>query len=198
MWRDQWVRHSSLWPQQWILAETHDCHEFADFTDNNGDLECACPDGFNDTSADTGLDIGRNCSDIDECADPALNDCGTDNAECINIPGGFNCTCADGYEGDGIICENIYECTPVISLMTVTPTPLALTMVLLTAPVRMVLKEWTAYNFQVESDVSKFIMVFPSWLSCLQFHFVSKLCLQVDYYQKDPTNDRVKIKNDLV
>ena len=94
-------------------AETHDCHEFADCTDGEPGFDCACQAGFDDTSAADGLDVGRNCSDIDECADPALNDCGTDNAECINIDGGFNCTCSDGYEGDGKICENIDECTSV-------------------------------------------------------------------------------------
>jgi hypothetical protein len=94
-------------------TETHDCHEFADCSDTEPGFECACADGFDDTSADNSLDPGRVCEDIDECADPVLNDCGTDNAECINVDGGFNCTCSEGYEGDGKICENIDECTSV-------------------------------------------------------------------------------------
>jgi cysteine-rich repeat protein len=43
------------------------------------------------------------CSDIDECAD-ALDDCG-ENATCTNTPGGWDCACNPGYEGDGKRCE---------------------------------------------------------------------------------------------
>jgi cysteine-rich repeat protein len=43
------------------------------------------------------------CSDIDECAD-ALDDCG-DDATCTNTPGGWECACDPGFEGDGKRCE---------------------------------------------------------------------------------------------
>ncbi|MCY1005959.1 hypothetical protein OV079_10345 [Nannocystis pusilla] len=43
------------------------------------------------------------CSDIDECAD-ALDDCG-DDATCTNTPGGWECACDPGFEGDGKRCQ---------------------------------------------------------------------------------------------
>lgn len=44
------------------------------------------------------------CVDIDECANPALNNChayGT----CENTPGSFRCECGPGYNGDGVVCR---------------------------------------------------------------------------------------------
>lgn len=43
-------------------------------------------------------DCAHLCStDINECLNPALNDCGA-NTNCINDPpGSFTCTCQDGY-----------------------------------------------------------------------------------------------------
>ena len=29
------------------------------------------------------------------------------NAECINLPGSFDCNCTTGYSGDGVICDGI-------------------------------------------------------------------------------------------
>ena len=43
-------------------------------------------------------------ADIDECASPGDNNCST-NATCTNTPGGFTCTCNQGYTGDGTTCE---------------------------------------------------------------------------------------------
>lgn len=43
-------------------------------------------------------------SDINECADPSLNDCDP-NAKCYNLEGTFECRCKRGYRGDGKICE---------------------------------------------------------------------------------------------
>ena len=42
-------------------------------------------------------------TDIDECAMDTDN-C-AENATCSNIPGSFNCTCNEGYTGDGTCCE---------------------------------------------------------------------------------------------
>ena len=43
--------------------------------------------------------------DIDECAKGTHN-CSV-NAVCKNIRGSYNCTCKDGYHGDGIHCTGI-------------------------------------------------------------------------------------------
>ncbi|MBN1655350.1 MAG: hypothetical protein JXA30_16405 [Deltaproteobacteria bacterium] len=48
--------------------------------------------------------------DVNECADPTLNDC-DENADCSNIAGGsYECRCKSGFEGDGKICKDIDEC----------------------------------------------------------------------------------------
>lgn len=47
--------------------------------------------------------IPYGCVDIDECADPALNDCDA-NATCHNTEGSHYCECDPGYEGDGEVC----------------------------------------------------------------------------------------------
>ena len=41
--------------------------------------------------------------DFDEC-----NNCST-NAACTNTPGGFTCTCNQGYTGDGVTCMGKYK-----------------------------------------------------------------------------------------
>lgn len=42
------------------------------------------------------------CVDIDECSGNTM--C-SENAQCINTPGGYNCRCYPGYEGDGYSCS---------------------------------------------------------------------------------------------
>ncbi len=32
-----------------------------------------------------------------------------ENADCANIPGGYNCTCKTGYPGNGTTCEGKYS-----------------------------------------------------------------------------------------
>ena len=43
-------------------------------------------------------------ADTDECQSGELNNCDQANGICINIPGSFNCSCSEGYTGDGVNC----------------------------------------------------------------------------------------------
>lgn len=47
--------------------------------------------------------------DIDEC-NSTLNECHPYFAICENFPGGYNCSCFEGYKGDGFTCEDEDEC----------------------------------------------------------------------------------------
>ena len=71
------------------------CPTGSECTDVLGSYVCDCPDG-------TTLQ-GDACVDLDECADPNLNDCDA-NATCTNTPGGFECVCNAGFVGDGEFC----------------------------------------------------------------------------------------------
>ena len=50
--------------------------------------------------------------DINECASDMLNEC-HEYAMCVNTTGSYDCTCIDGYEGDGFDCTG----THTISIM---------------------------------------------------------------------------------
>ncbi|CAG5089032.1 Oidioi.mRNA.OKI2018_I69.PAR.g12059.t1.cds [Oikopleura dioica] len=54
------------------------------------------------------------CVDINECLDGS-NQCFHQLATCANLDGGYECICADGYEGDGLTtgdnCTDIDECS---------------------------------------------------------------------------------------
>lgn len=55
-------------------------------------------------------------SDIDECAENTF-ECAT-NAQCINLPGTYMCTCNEGYYGDGKVCIRIGKLTTTTMTMT--------------------------------------------------------------------------------
>ena len=69
--------------------------------------ECVCNDGYHDGGSN-----GENCYDIDECNDGTFM-C-TENSECANLPGAYDCKCTDGFTEkviDGVMtCIDIDEC----------------------------------------------------------------------------------------
>ena len=55
-------------------------------------------------------------TDYDECAAPDLNKCHV-MAICTNTLGSYNCTCLDGYLGNGFLCQGIGSKFAVISVI---------------------------------------------------------------------------------
>ena len=45
--------------------------------------------------------------DVDECNNNGHN-CHVGKANCLNIPGSFECHCKDGYTGNGTFCSGLY------------------------------------------------------------------------------------------
>ena len=43
-------------------------------------------------------------SDIDECADSSMNNC-SENANCTDTIGSYECSCVEGYSGNGLACD---------------------------------------------------------------------------------------------
>merc|ERR1711892_950347 len=97
------------------IDETHTCSTDATCNNTIGAYECFCDDGlFGD---------GYNCTDSNECGDVNITNfvglvdpiydthtCHND-ATCVNVYADFNCTCNEGYDGDGFNCTDIDECT---------------------------------------------------------------------------------------
>ncbi|XP_026858371.2 mucin-4 [Electrophorus electricus] len=59
------------------------CHPMANCSSTGYNYTCACKPGF--------AGDGQNCTDIDECQDPAT--CPNAKFECVNTPGSVHCTC---------------------------------------------------------------------------------------------------------
>nr|DAD30276.1 TPA_asm: hypothetical protein HUJ06_031744 [Nelumbo nucifera] len=72
--------------------------------------------------------LQHGCQDINECLNSTMNDC-LSSAICTNMPGGYNCSCPLGTEGDGR--RNKRGCIPLppsktkywVILLFVAPTP---------------------------------------------------------------------------
>ena len=47
------------------------------------------------------------CNDINECQN-GMHNCNMA-AKCSNVIGSFSCECNEGWEGDGVTCQNIAE-----------------------------------------------------------------------------------------
>nr|XP_017250451.1 PREDICTED: wall-associated receptor kinase 2-like isoform X1 [Daucus carota subsp. sativus] len=92
----------------WVIDENRTCAQAAQHPDfacryahsycidggkSSGGYRCSCNQGY-----DGNPYLSPGCKDVDECADPKLNDC---EKTCINIPGNYNCSCPHGYHGDG-------------------------------------------------------------------------------------------------
>ncbi|KAI7804654.1 nidogen-2 isoform X2 [Triplophysa rosa] len=79
----------------------HDCDTTAQCVPGEGQLfTCQCATGYRGD--------GRNCYDVDECAE-GLNSCGA-HSQCINLPGSHRCHCESGFEFDGRTCQDVDEC----------------------------------------------------------------------------------------
>uniref|UniRef100_A0A8C4HX39 Nidogen 2a (osteonidogen) n=1 Tax=Dicentrarchus labrax TaxID=13489 RepID=A0A8C4HX39_DICLA len=80
-------------------AGNHDCDTTAQCIPLEGQaFQCQCATGYKGD--------GRNCYDVDECAE-SLTSCGA-HAQCVNLPGSHRCQCQSGYEFgfDGRTCTN--------------------------------------------------------------------------------------------
>lgn len=60
-------------------------------------------------------------SGSNECVE-GNNDC-SENAQCIDTPESFNCTCNDGFEGNGRICRGIYAFPSTLKLFSLLEYP---------------------------------------------------------------------------
>uniref|UniRef100_A0A4W3HSE0 Fibrillin-2 n=1 Tax=Callorhinchus milii TaxID=7868 RepID=A0A4W3HSE0_CALMI len=76
---------------------------YGDCENTKGSFICHCQLGYSVKKGTTG------CTDVDECEIEAHN-CDM-HASCVNIPGGFQCNCRDGWIGDGTSCVDLDECT---------------------------------------------------------------------------------------
>ena len=55
--------------------------------------------------------LKKNCLlDIDECKDESNTNACHHYAKCENTYGSYNCSCLDGFEGNGTHCQDINEC----------------------------------------------------------------------------------------
>ena len=80
-----------------------ECKAPAECKLNAGRATCVCPSGYVNAEDDA-----RACQDVDECASGEF-DCDP-NATCVNRPGAYECTCKQGWKGNGKLCTSLDEC----------------------------------------------------------------------------------------
>ncbi|KAA8583432.1 hypothetical protein FQN60_015978 [Etheostoma spectabile] len=78
------------------LRCAHACYKKGD------SYACMCDHGFK-LARD-----GRSCTDFPDCRDKRL--CTGENFKCVNVPGGFQCVCKDGYKRKDGLCVDVDEC----------------------------------------------------------------------------------------
>ncbi|XP_040919923.1 thrombomodulin [Toxotes jaculatrix] len=78
------------------LSCQHGCYKTGD------SYACACEQGFKLA------EDGRSCVDFNDCSDQ--RQCPGENFMCINVIGGFQCVCKDGFSMSGGLCVDEDEC----------------------------------------------------------------------------------------
>lgn len=81
---------------------------------NYESFQCNCKNGF--TYVPYAANDRVNCVVIDECSGVNISD---ENVQCINEPGGYNCVCHPGFEGNGYKCKRARSSTSSV----IVPTP---------------------------------------------------------------------------
>ena len=99
----------------------HSCCQSEDCVNTEGNYTCECKDGWRESwNFSTPailerciLDNSPLCVDVDECTED-IHNCSTykgqANSICTNTIGGFQCTCTQGWQGDGFYCSDVNEC----------------------------------------------------------------------------------------
>ena len=120
------------------------CHDIDECATNNGNCgsgyTCVNRDGRTGQNHDCvgkfpfspvllGLLMPLLCVDVDECM-TGTHSCDT-HANCSNSPeGSYSCNCSSGYEGNGMQCQDVNECStangmPITPSQPHTPIPAA-------------------------------------------------------------------------
>ena len=103
--------------------DLNNCHENANCTNTEGSFTCSCKPGYTGDGVTCTSKLVMIIAflfsfsgsivtcfpsmfiDIDEC-EMGTHTCSS-NASCTDTDGSFNCTCREGYEGDGFNCTGM-------------------------------------------------------------------------------------------
>jgi cysteine-rich repeat protein len=87
-----------------IVDDPEECDD-ANSNPDDGCVSCQIATGYSCSGKPS------RCTDIDECREGGEATCDA-YAKCTNKPGGYDCSCKPGYDGDGYSCTDIDECRP--------------------------------------------------------------------------------------